>query len=436
MTESLPNILFLFPDQWRGDWLSTNPQLPLRLPNLERLAARGTTLTQAVSPSPICAPCRAILASGMQYERCRVPSNARDFPLDQPTMYQALQGKGYHTMGCGKFDLHKGSCDWHLDGSRSLAEWGFSAGIDNEGKWDGAGSGRETPRGPYLRFLEENGLRQAHLDDFDRRRGNPSAVFPTTLPEEAYCDNWLADNGLKLLREAPADRPWFLQVNFTGPHDPWDITRNMADWYADVDFPQPVASTLLTPEAHLGIRRNYAAMCENIDRRIGDLLAEVERRGESERTVVVFSSDHGEMLGDHDRFGKAVPWNGSVHVPLIIAGPGIPAGATCDQPIPMLDLAATFLDWAGASMDMDARSLRPLLEGRRHFHREVAYSAYGGWRMVTDGRFKLIRNFLETDWLFDLLHDPGELHNLLSCATGPAAEARLRLMAQMEQYTC
>ena len=131
------NILFLFPDQHRFDFLGTNPKVPVRTPNIDALARRGVRITNAVCPSPLCAPSRACLAAGKRYHRCRVPDNGHDYPPDQPTYYQRLRDAGYQVCGVGKFDLHKATMDWGLDGTRSIADWGFTAGIDNEGKYDG-----------------------------------------------------------------------------------------------------------------------------------------------------------------------------------------------------------------------------------------------------------------------------------------------------------
>jgi arylsulfatase A-like enzyme len=116
-----PNILFLFPDQLRYDFVEPAAGIPVRTPNVKRLAANGVRFTRAVTPAPLCAPARACLASGLEYYRCRVPSNAQNYPLDQPTVYQLLRGAGYHVMGCGKFDLHKPELDWGLDGKRMSA---------------------------------------------------------------------------------------------------------------------------------------------------------------------------------------------------------------------------------------------------------------------------------------------------------------------------
>ena len=355
----------------------------------------------------------------MEYDRCGVPENADDYPLDKPTFYGLLRDAGYHVAGCGKFDLNKGLCTtrqsaWGLDGKRLLREWGFSDGINNEGKMDGVSSGRDVPRGPYLQYLEEQGLREAHVADFDARGGKRDATFPTPLPADAYCDNWVARNGLCLLSSAPPGKPWFLQVNFTGPHSPWDITEEMSRLYADVDFPLSGGRDRISSEGHQGIRRNYSAVVENIDRWVGAFLGSIDQRGELENTVIVFSSDHGEMLGDRGMWGEAQPYHPSSSVPLIVSGPGVRKGETCELPSTILDLAATFLDWGGVPVpaDMDSRSLVGLLQGKTEDHRVCVRSGFGEWRLAYDGRYKLIEGLGEDRLLYDLENDPLETRNL------------------------
>lgn len=410
-----PNLLFFFPDQHRYDFVGFNPDVPVRTPILDALAKRGVTFTKAIVPSPVCAPSRACMASGKRYHRCRVPGNGTDYPLDQPTQYQALRAAGYRTAGVGKFDLSKNTPEWGLDGKRLIDEWGFTDGIDNEGKYDGRRSGEKEPHGPYLKYLYDNGWAQIHLDDFDRKnRHGFHDTHPTKLPDEAYCDNWIAENGLNIIREMPEGQPWFMQVNFTGPHNPMDITQSMWEARPDVRFPPPVDSTELDPDHHNEIRRNYAAMIENIDRHVGRFLDLVESRGELDNTLVVFSSDHGEMLGDHNRWGKSTFYQPSVGVPLVVAGPGVQEGVTSDALVELHDLAATHLDFAGAEgiPEADARSLKPLLAGETSTHRDVAISALNDWRMIWDGRRKLVLQENEAPRLFDLEADPDECENV------------------------
>jgi arylsulfatase A-like enzyme len=437
-----PNILLLFPDQHRLDWTGANPRVPVRTPNLDALARRGARFTRALVASPLCAPSRACLATGKEYDRCRVPSNGHDYPLDQTTYYSLLRDSGYHVAGCGKFDLHKATLDWGLDGKRLLPQWGFSDGIDNAGKHDAIRSGALTPKDPYMAYLHRRQLAAMHVEDFGRRK-DPSATFPTPLPEEAYCDNWVANNGLDLMRRFPGGKPWFLMVNFTGPHEPWDITRRMEESCRKITgFPQPNGSRQFSPETHLAIRQNYSAMVENIDRWVGIFVEELKRRGELDNTLVVYSSDHGEMLGDHDRWGKSVPYQPSVGVPLYVAGPGVRAGLVSEALVSVMDLAATFLDYAALPRpaDMDSRSLRPLLEGKTRSHRDYVLSGLGGWRLVFDGRYKLIRGFGSAGLsragppltelpplLFDLESDPLENANIATKARAEVERLSKRL---------
>ena len=395
--ERPPNILLVVPDQHRYDWTGWNPEIPVRTPQLDALAARGVNFSNCYCASPLCAPSRACLAAGVEYDRCGVLDNSVNYPTDQTTYYSLLRQAGYHVMGCGKFDLHKPEPTWGVEGQYLLPEWGFSAGIDSAGKWDAIRWGMEEPCDPYTAHLHATGRVTTHRDDFLRRRevGTFAATFSTPLEEESYCDNWIAAQGLRLLDGAPADKPWHLVVNFAGPHEPVDITKRMDGLYRDVDFPQPKRSTEFTPEKHVAIRRNYAAMIENIDTWLGSLLEAVDQRGELENTVVAFSSDHGEMLGDHNLWMKRLPQQASVGVPLVIAGPGIRARATSSALVSLIDLAATFLDFAGVDVPnaMDSHSLRPVLDGSSDSHREFLLSGLNPWRCITDGRLKLVRGY-------------------------------------------
>ena len=394
---SRPNILLFLPDQHRFDWLGSTAGLPVRTPNIDALAERGVRFTNAICPSPVCVPSRAALASGKEFDRCGTPDNNFNYPVNQVTFYRLLRDSGYFVAGCGKFDLAKPARTWGRDGKQVVTGvsyldlWGFSDGIDNGGKHDAIMGYKKGQVGPYMAYLESRGLVQEHLADYDRRRRYDDYVTP--LPDDAYCDNWIARNGLGLLGQAPSGRPWFLQVNFNGPHEPMDVTASMKDRWKDVKFPSPNNGP---PELdHDGIRQNYSGMVENIDRWVGIYIEHLAKTGQLDNTLIVYSSDHGEMLGDHRRWGKSVPYQPSVGVPLVIAGPGVRSGWVCQAPVTTLDLTATFLGAAGLSIpdDMDSRSMGPMLAGEAAPSRKIVRSGLGGWRMAYDGRYKLIRGF-------------------------------------------
>jgi arylsulfatase A-like enzyme len=458
-----PNLLFLFPDQHRPDWVEGTPGIPVPTPSLSRLAALGTRFDRTLAASPVCAPSRACLASGREYDRCGVPGNGTSYPLEQTTFYAKLRDSGYHTMVCGKVDLNTGELAYGLSGREHIEEWGFSDGIHSPGKGRGFRAYLQPPAGPkdsYYAYLEKQdpALARRCAEDYARRFGlTPEEAAASRaeqqqssggegrhdeqwrvtdaspVPDQHYGDNWIASNGLALLDRAPKDKPWLLYVNFAGPHPPMDITVSMERRFRGPDrtidgFPQPHDYRgTIAPEHHLRIRQNYAAMVENIDRWVGVYLDALERRGELANTIVVYSSDHGEMLGDHGRWGKSVPYHPSANVPLYVAGPGVRAGRRSDALVSLMDVAATFLDYGGVEVpgDMDSRSLRPVLEGRTEQHREYVLSGLKEWRLAWDGRYKYVTGFERgSDLAFDLDQDPLEDRNLAAAA--PVAALRMR----------
>ena len=219
-----PNILLFFPDQHRGDWTGYRGG-PVRTPNLGALAARGQAFVNALTPSPLCSPARACLAAAKPYDAQAVRHNQHDVEPAAPNIYRALRDADYAVYGCGKFDLLKAAMDWGKDGFHGgrLRDLGFTGGIDSAGKHDFVTAHRRGRAEPFQAFLAERGLLDAHLGDYAGRTGTGNAMYfntaPTPLPDDAYCDNWIADNGLALIEQAA--QPWFLQVNFTARTSRW-----------------------------------------------------------------------------------------------------------------------------------------------------------------------------------------------------------------------
>ncbi len=428
-----PNILFLIADQHRPDFLGLNPDLAVRTPNLDQMAVRGVAFSNALCPSPLCAPSRASLAAGRRYPHCGVINNQEDYPLTQPTFYGMLRDSGYHVAGVGKFDLQKARAQHSLDGKAFIREWGFSDGIDSRGKWDAVNSWDGEPHDAYMAYLHRRGLAEIHLQDMARRRSKAYAeTSPTPLPEAAYADNWVADQGLMLLETFPDDRSWFLQVNFSGPHDPVDVTERMWERWQDVDFAPAHANDQFDAETHERIRRNYAAMVENIDRHLGRYLDAIRARGEIANTLIVYTSDHGEMLGDHNLWAKSTYYQPAVGIPLIIAGHNVAPHRRFDGVVSLHDLAATFLDYAHLTPPdfLDSRSLRPVLTGTTLSHRPYVTSGLirrgESWHLIYDGRHKLVSIKGQAPILFDLEADPWEDVN--------AAAEKPDLVAQLQTW--
>lgn len=427
--EKKPNFLFLFSDQHRGDWMPYDKEikkklgvekLELNMPNIRGLMNCGTTFTQAVSPAPVCAPARACLASGKRYKNCRVYYNNTNYDAELESFYGKLKNSGYYVSGAGKFDLNKADLEWGNGYHSLLKEIGFSDAADSEGKMDTIWAAMKGHPGPYGRMLKEKGWLDKHMDDMIHRGGN---AYPTSLPDELYADNWITGKSLEMIDRLPDDKPWFFQVNFSGPHDPWDITERMKRDVSERVFPNAADCTIC--EKNQEVRQNYAAMIENIDRCIGELIEAVKRRGDWENTIVIYASDHGEMMGDHDLYGKSKPNQGAIHIPLIIDASRIDGrkGVCSQSPVELQDLAATFLDYAGFPIEdsLESLSLRTVVNGSVESVREYGISELivpdpkgliKSFGTVTDGRYKLIMRLGEKDQLYDLSKDPFETINI------------------------
>ena len=406
-----PNILFVLTDQQRPDWLEMNPAIPVRTPNLRHLAARGTWFTNAICPSPLCVPSRACLSSGNEYDRCDVRSNNAPYRREQTTYQRRLRDEAnYHTMGCGKFHTGlnttaAGDFIFGLSGDETKDHWGHREALFNAGKNQAVLMMEKfaEPRDAYMAFLETKGEAKIHIDDYIQRRGQHGTediflnTFPSKISDESYFDSWINSNALDLLDSAPTEQPWFLEVHFQNPHHPWDITEKMHGLYRDPDIPFPhpeYADDRVSADIHQEVRRNYAAMLEHLDDCLGQMIAKLATRGDLQNTVIVFTSDHGEMLGDYGQWQKLSPLQSSIGVPLIVAGPGVAQQTPNHAPITTLDLHATFLDIAGVDPgDVDSQSMLPLFAGETDRHREAVCSGLSAWRLAYDGRYKLIRGY-------------------------------------------
>ena len=221
--------------------------------------------------------------------------------------------------------------------------------------------------------------------------------------------------------------------------------------FADVDFDQPVDNDQYSADLHVDMRRNYAAMIHNIDAWLGRFLDVIERRGEQETTLVIYASDHGDSLGDHNRWQKHVPESGSWNVPLVVAGPGVVTGNTVATPVDLVDVARTVLDFGGIAPNrpLDGGSLRPALEGGT-LGWDARTGGLASWRAIFDGRYKYIHNYDRTrtvgdvmtaTWepsrdapgvLYDLENDPGECEDLSRVDPGRMAEYRDRLLDSID----
>ena len=423
-----PNILFIIADQHRHDYLGCAGADFARTPNLDAIGARGIRFDNCFTNCPVCAPARIGLAAGLQPGRLGSLDNQSYLPATARTYYQRLRDAGYRVGCSGKLDLAKPD-SWDSTGDRPCVfTFGFTHPIEIEGKMH---SGMyDQPQGPYGLWLQEQGLYARYRKDYNQRsarRWIKGASHDSVLPAHAFQDTYIGQRAVQWLREIGDDFPWHMFVSFAGPHDPFDPPTVYAEHFRDADVPPAIEDEYankpgwyrgrtrgLNSDETAHARRQYCASIEAIDDQVGAMLAVLEERGMLENTYILYSSDHGEMLGDHGLYTKSVPYEPSLHVPLIIAGPEIEGGRTSEALVELIDLNATICELAGLPPQewIDARSLGPVLRGEREEHRDTVVSQIRNWRLIRTARDKYVEHYNDMDELYDLEEDPDELRNL------------------------
>jgi len=424
-----PNILFIMSDQHRHDYMRCAGSEFINTPNLDRLAEKGVRFTQCCSNAPVCTPARIGLATGLQPARLGSLDNQSFLPRSVTTYYQRLRDAGYRVGCVGKLDLAKPEGYIGRDGDRPCVfGWGFTHPAEVEGKMH-AGQSPE-PQGPYGLMLEKKGLYGKFHEDYMARRKKGwriGAAHDSVLSTEDFADSYVGRRAAEWIEKVADDFPWHYFVSFVGPHDPYDPPTEYAERYRNADVPAPVSAEtagkpgwirarqeLGTPEEIAETRRQYCASTELIDFEIGRMLEALEKRGMGENTVIVYSSDHGEMLGDHGLYHKSCAYEAAMRVPLIAAGPGIASGRISDALVEMSDLNPTICELAGLPSQerIDARSFGAVLSGQSDSHRTETVAALRNFRCVRTDRYKYVQNYNDTRELYDLVEDPDELNNI------------------------
>ncbi len=453
MSNDRPNLLFICADQYRDDFLGCAGADFVRTPNLDSIAERGVHFTQCSTNSPICAPARISLATGNIPSRYGADTNEAFLPASAPTYYQRLRNHGY-AVGCvGKLDLGKPDKYNGVRGDRPRAfSWGFTHPVECEGK--GHAGGRDTPFGPYTKWLEEQGLLQTFYNfNQERKQLRDSRDWldlmtrDSPLPTEAFEDCFIGRRSVEWLDMIGDEFPWHLFVSFVGPHDPFDPPVEYAERYRDAEMPPPIHDDFegkpgwikrrakSYPDERVAVaRRQYCAAIEAIDDSVGRILEQLERSGQLDNTYIVFSADHGEQLGDHGQWAKHTPYESSMRVPLLVSGPGISGGRTSDALVELMDVNPTLCEFAGIEPqeNIDARSFRGVVTGQADAHRDCAFAIEKNYRAVRTKTHKLIDNLNDRSELYDLESDPQELHNIYD--EEPELVKKLQPMLNARQY--
>lgn len=436
-----PNFLFLLADDQRPDTIAALGNDRISTPNLDELLARGMSFSRATCSNPICVASRAEILTGRHGWRSGIRAIRGDrLREDEVTWWgDALRAGGYTTWYVGK---------WHTAGN--VLNRGFDAA---EGLF-GSGGGQWWEDAVDWKGFPITGYRGWVFREADSRAKFPEMGVGLT-PE---ISSHFADAAIRVLeKKRDPEKPFFLTVNFTAPHDPLFVPPGLEGKYdaEDMELPENFApwhpfdhgnfggrdEALLawprTPEAVKDMLRVYYSVIDDLDAQAGRILAALEESGEMENTYVIYSSDHGMSVGSHGLRGKQNMYEHTINVPLLVAGPGIEAGTSTDAQVYLRELYPTTCELAGlpAPEKIDGKSFAPVLRGERDRHHESIHGYFrNSQRMVRreDG-WKLIHYpEIGKDQLFQVEEDPHETNDLAGKPEHQEIEESLR--REMQQW--
>jgi len=406
-----PNLLVIISDEHRFDAMGMLSNGLVQTPHLDALAAKGTQFSRAYTPSPMCVPARAALACGTYVHQNRFWDSASAYNGQPKSWMHHLRDAGYETTSIGKLHFHSGRLDngfsqeilpMHIVGERG---WPIGLIRDNPPPFDAAAE-----------LAEEVGGGASSYTDYDR------AITQETV-------KWLGS-------KKDNYTPFAGFVSFVSPHYPLIAPEDYLSLYDPATMPEaiptlhdhPALNTLrdffdyddyFSPERAGEARAAYFGLVSFMDACLGKVLAALEDSGQAENTLIIYTSDHGELLGDHGFWTKMAMYEGSVAVPMIIAGAGIPQGQYRKEPAHLLDIPATALAWAGLNPPADWPG-HNLIHTVNHppDHDRTLFSEYHdggantGFFMVVWSCWKYIAYAGYAPQLFNLDDDPDENHDL------------------------
>ncbi len=431
-----PNIVFITTDQQRWDTLGCYGNSHVRTPNLDALAGQGVRFELCYAPNPVCAPTRAAIYTGRWPHVCGVWANGVDLPRHERLFTRLLADAGYDCGLIGK--VHLGGCangrvEPRLDDGYRVYEWAHHPGGDwgEKNAWwkwlQSLGPEPPRPQPPY-----------------------PIAKGGVGWPRERHFTHWAAERTIEFIREA--QRPFFVWMSLFDPHHPFDPPLEYLEMYDPAEVPRPKYKpgeldrkpwfhreghlktyrhgpgfVDYTPEEIQGMVAAYYGMVTLIDDEVGRVLDALDSFGLADQTLVVFASDHGDMLGDHGILLKGpFMYEGAVRVPLVMRWPGqIGQGHVVDEMVSLVDLTATFLEAAGLEVPrtMQSWSLLPAARAEVWEPRGWAMAMYRESEtprvppvhatMLRAGQYKIVVHHGARDGeLYDLQADPHEFDNL------------------------
>lgn len=421
-----PNLLLIMPDQMRGDCLSIDGHPVLATPTADEIGLNGARFTRAYSTCASCIPARRSLLTGMYPSSNGMVGFVGGYPIKNPTLPQQLRDNGYTTVLVGRH-MHQSPPDEPYGYSRQVLGSTYIEEDDYAKDLERAHPGTGGIRGLGISY-----------------NGWKARAWPYS--EDLHPTNWVVRQARQLLAEPGDGKPVFLTASFYAPHPPLIPPVRYLEEYLGMPMPPAAIGSWAQPpvgkraeddvDAHHTLlegdnlrqaQAGYFGLISHLDDQLSSLIADFKARSHRDQRpwAIVFTSDHGEMLGDHYFFRKCEPYEGSSRIPFLVqASPDLEMkpGVVSNQPVCLEDIMPTFLDLAGVSIPsgVDGKSLVPLLKGKQAVVREIlhgehspCYSREQAYHFLTDGKMKYIWRPLDgSEQLFDLSRDPTELQEL------------------------
>ena len=415
-----PNILLVFTDQQRFDTIEALGNPVIKTPVLNSLVENGITFTRAYTPCPVCVPARFSMHTGQMPHRTGVFENV-GIPEGRKSFMEILTDNGYQTFGAGKmhFTFKTGlDTKWGFD-QRAMSEVHFSSEVDT-----------------FYQNYQKHGY-----DHVYEGKGSRSEMYyipqVSQLPAKLHHTSWTVDSSLDFLERRDEAKPFFMMTSFDKPHPPFEPPTPWNKLYRGPDMPLPKrpekSETLQTlwnkfqnryKYRDQGIDENlirqlkahYYAEISFIDYNLGRLLEYLDNEKLLDNTLIIYTSDHGEMLGDYFSFGKRCFLDSAARIPMIMQYPGCEKNKTCHKPVSLIDIMPTFLEFAGIPIEEDysGESLFHINDGTSQ--RDTIFGQYeqGGYAayMALNKKYKYIYSAPDNkEFLFDLRTDPEETRN-------------------------
>lgn len=426
-----PHIILIMTDQQRFDAMGCVNDAVIT-PHLDKLAKDGNLFTAAYTSTPSSTPARAALLTGMSPWQHGMLGYGEQSEKYENTMPQMLGKGGYNTLALGKMHFYPQS-NTH----------GYDVVINDE-------SGRIYDRfftSDYRKWFTTVAFGQD--PDLTGIGWNAHAAKAYALRENVHPTQWLGDVAVDAIEGYSSEKPLFLKVSFARPHSPYDPPQRLLEMYSDIEIPAPVVGDWVSsdwksnanPDANLSAaignfgdeyaknsRKHYYASVTFIDEQVGRIVEELKENGMYDNSLILFISDHGDMLGDHHLWRKTYAYEGSAAIPFIVKTPTnietiAKAGEEIDAPVEIRDILPTFLDVSNIAQPakMDGKSILPLLQDKNPEWREfidlehsTAYWKTNYWMSLTDGKIKYVWFRVSgEEQLFDLEEDPYEVENLV-----------------------